>query len=77
MKKVCGLTFKCRKNESCENFENYFDVIDSSHGTRNNKYSIRLPKVRLETAKNGLYFLGGKLFNELPLEIRQVENLKL
>ena len=54
MKKVCGLTFKCRKNESCENFENYFDVIDSSHGTRNNKYSIRLPKVRLEAAKNGL-----------------------
>ena len=37
--------------------------------------SVRLPKVRLESAKNGFYFLGGKTYNELPIDIREVETL--
>ena len=40
-------------------------------------FSIKLPKVKLETAKKGFYFNGGKLYNELPLEIRKSDTLRL
>ena len=50
-------------------------IIDGKYGTCNNKMSIRLPKVRLESAKNGFYFLGGKIYNELPVDIRKAETL--
>ena len=59
----------------CENFENYFDIIDSKHVTRNYKSLIRLPKVRLECAKKSFYFTGAKTFNDLPIDIRKVETL--
>jgi hypothetical protein len=74
-KKLCSLTFRCIKNDVGENFDKYFEIIDGKYGTRNNKMSIRLPKVRLESAKNGFYFLSGKIYNELPLDIRKAETL--
>ena len=43
MRKICTLTYRCMKKDLCENFENYFDIIDSNHVTRNNKSLIRLP----------------------------------
>ncbi len=79
MKKVCIVTFRCMKKDLCENFEGYFDIIESKHATRKNKSLIRLPKVRLECAKKGFYFTGAKIFNELPIDIRkalQGRNLK-
>ena len=36
---------------------------------------MRLPKVRLESAKKGFYWLGGKTYNELALDIRKAETL--
>ena len=74
-KKLCSLTFRCIKNDVSENFDKYFEIVDGKHGTRNNKISIRLPKVRLESAKSGFYFLGGKTYNELPADIRKAETL--
>ena len=35
--------------------------------TRNNNYLLRLPQVKLETAKQGFYYGGAKLYNSLPL----------
>ena len=63
MEKVCTLTFRCIKKDLCENFNDYFDIIESKHVTRNNKNLIRLPKVRLECAKKGFHFIGAKTFN--------------
>ena len=74
-KKICTITFRCLKMDLCENFENYFDNIDSKHVTRNNKSLIRLPKVRLECAKKSFYFTGAKTSNDLPIDIRKVETL--
>ena len=69
MEKVCTLTFRCIKKDLCENFNDYFDIIESQHVTRNNKNLIRLPKVRLECVKKGFHFPGAKTFNELPITI--------
>ena len=75
--KSCALTFRCLKKNVCQNFLNYFTVIDSNIATRNQGCCIKLPKVNLEIAKKGFYFYGGKLFNELPLKIRRSETLQL
>ena len=52
-------------------------LIDSKVATRNLGFSIKLPKVKLETAKKDFYFNGGKLYNELPLEICKSDTLRL
>ena len=52
-------------------------MIDSNIATRNQGCCIKLQKVNLEIAKKGFYFHGGKLFNELPLEMRRSETLQL
>ena len=75
MRKTCTLTYRCLKMDLCENFENYFEIIESKYATRNNKRLIRLPKVRLECAKKSFYFNGAKTFNDLPSDIRKAETL--
>ena len=38
---------------------------------------LELPKCKLEVAKSGFYFMGAKLYNELPLEYRKENNFGL
>ena len=38
-----------------------------------NQISLKLLKVKLETGRKGVYFLGAKIFNELPPEVRAVK----
>ena len=62
---------KClRKEIGHESFDNYFRMISHSKETRNNNISIKLPKIKLEVAKQGFYFGGAKLFNGLPLTMQ-------
>ncbi len=75
--KSCILTFRCLKKDVCQNILNYFTVIDYKVATRNQGCSINLPRVRIETAKKGFYLIGGKLYNELPLDICKYETLQL
>ena len=44
--------------------------------TGNNGYFLKVPKVKLDFAKHGFYFWGVKLFNSLPIRIRQIEDFK-
>ena len=43
----------------------------SNKTTRNNRYLLRLPKVKLELARNGFFYSGAKIYNKLPLELRK------
>ena len=43
--------------------------------TRNNNYLLRLPQVKLETAKQGFYYGGAKLHNSLPLKLKMEPHL--
>ena len=77
IKKRCAtLTFKCLKGDVCINFQHYFTIMDSVKCTRNNKCLIRLPKVRLESARKAFYFQGAVIFNSLTLELRSAETAK-
>ncbi len=53
-------------------------LMHQQHGieTRNNKHLLKLPAIRTEYARKSFYFMGAKLYNELPLEIRKAENYR-
>ena len=64
---------KCLNKEfSSDIFDNYFEMIDQSMSTRNNKHCIRLSPVTLEVARHGSYFTGGIYYNSLQFDIRKL-----
>ena len=73
-RQACCLVKKCLLGETNVLMSNYFDMNNHNQGTRNQNALIRLPKVRLEVAKSGFFFMGGKLYNTLPIELRTLEN---
>ena len=74
-KRCCTYVYKCLQQDVCKNFIDYFEAISGKIETRNNGLLIRLPKLKLEVARKGFYFMGGKYFNDLPYDIRNAENL--
>ena len=73
-KRACLLVRQCIDGKLCVNFRNYFEVLAHSKNTRNNKSSIKIPKVKLEFARKGFYFMGAKIYNLLPNELRCKES---
>ena len=72
----CMLVRKClQKQTNSVTFNNYFEILSHTMETRNNNYLPRLPQVKLETAKQGFYYGGAKLYNSLPLKLRMEPHL--
>ena len=67
---ACEFVRRCIDNNICSNFHQYFQVISHSISTRNNNSSIRLPAFKTEYGRQSTSFLAGKIFNDLPIEIR-------
>ena len=76
-KRACILVRKCLTNNVCYNFNNYFKINNHVANTRNCNLLIKLPKVRLEYAKQSFYFMGVKTYNELPTNIRDTKSFSL
>ena len=73
---ICLLVKKCLlKSLNSETLDNYFTEQMHNKNTRNNNHSIRLPRVKLELARQSFYFYGGKLYNALPLGMRKIDNI--
>ena len=53
---------------------NYFEKVDHSYETRNNKFSLKLPKVNSNIGRNSFFFKAAITFNELSLDIRQLSS---
>ena len=79
LKRECvNMVKKCLSKEFASDiFDNYFEMIDHSMNTRNSKHCIRLPPVKLETARRGFYFTGGTLYNSLPIDIRKIDSINI
>ena len=73
-KDACCLVKKCLNKTVCINFNDYFEINNHTVNTRNSRHLLRLPKVKLEVAKQSFYFSGAKVYNELPLNIREIES---
>ena len=66
------LVFQCLQDNVCSPFKSYFERLYHSKSTRNNGFSEKLPKVRLEFGEMGFYYQGAKIFNELPVGVRSL-----
>ena len=66
--RCCILVEKVLCYDKCECFSNHFTLMNNH--TRNNGSLLRLPPVKLEAAKKSFKYMGAKLWNELPLDIR-------
>ena len=74
-KKACLVVKQCLDGYTCDNFNGYFKLNEHSMRTRNSNKLVKLPKIRLEFGKKSFKFLGSKLYNELPLSVRDCQSL--
>ena len=63
------------KELNSETFDNYLILQKHDKNTRNNNYSIRLPRVKLELEQQSFCFYGAKLYNKLPIGIRKLDTI--
>ena len=61
---------KCLNGTAPEVFHNYFMKLEHGKATRRNGTDLRMPKVRTESGKRGIYYSGTKIFNDLPLYLK-------
>ena len=54
-------------------FAMYFEEMDHDYTTQNNKISMKLPEIELETGQKGFCFLGAKVCNGLLPEVRTIK----
>ncbi len=64
------LIFKWLNGTAPDVFHNYFMKLEHGKSTRRNRTDLRLPKVRTESGKKGIYYSGTKIFNALPLHLK-------
>ena len=70
---VLSLVLKCLRHEFDHiALKQYFESQHHNKNTRNNKFSLKLPTIKLNIARPSFDFGGAKLFNNLPLEIRLI-----
>ena len=69
------LIFKCLQGTNIPNFSCHGGRVNQNFGTRRNKTTLRIPKVRTEAAKESFWFQGPACFNELPIDIRSLDSI--
>ena len=74
-KRCCVQVFRSINEDICESLRNYFELTDI-RSNRSKGKTIRLPRIRIETARHSFYFYGAKIFNSLPAEVRNADDLK-
>ena len=74
--RACILVRKCLDNDICENFQGYFELQLHKKQTRNSDWLIRLPCIKTEYTRKSFHFMGAKLYNELPIDVRKTESFK-
>ena len=76
-KQSCLFVKKCLDQTVCDEFKDYYKIIQHNYNTCNKGFLLKLPKMRTEYGKRSVLFNGAKIYNELPIEIRKIENFKL
>ena len=65
---ACKFVRKCLDGRSCETFHDYFTNIEHTQNTRNNKYLLKVPKLRTEFAKKSAKFMAATMYDDLPID---------
>ena len=74
-RRACMLVHNVLQNNVCHALSQYFTYQDHCKDTGNNKCSVCLPRIRTEYARKGFFYMGAKIFNELPLTARMSDNV--
>ena len=69
---VC-LVRKYLDGKTCPSFVNYFTTHKHAKSSRNIDLLVKIPRIKLEFDRSGFFFIGGDIYNSLPIEIRQAE----
>ena len=72
-RQACLLVKKCLDGLTCQNFHNYFKFNTHNIRTHNQGKLLILPDVWLGTTQSAFFFMGTRIFNSLPLEIRRLD----
>ena len=73
-RRACIMVRKSMDRTLCEEFNDYFKVLNNNSRTRNGKYMLALPKINMEYARSMFAFMGASMYNDLPLDIRKEED---
>ena len=71
LQNACNFVKQCLDGKSNDNFNDYFQINKHTKLTRNSNKLLKLPSIKLEFGKKSFRFQGAKIFNDLPLEIRE------
>ena len=74
-RRACVLVHNVLQNNVCHALSQYFTYQEHCKNTRNNKYSVCLPQIRIKYVRKGFFHMGAKTFNELPLTARISDNV--
>ena len=58
----------------CDVMKEYFTKNAHGKNTRNQEQSVKLPLMKTECGRKGLYFMATKEYNNLPLQARKIES---
>ena len=63
--------FKCLNKTAPRAFYNLFEKVNHRKATRFNGCNLNIPKIKTESAERGLFFVGVKIFNTLPMHLKK------
>ena len=75
-RRACMLVRKILDNDICDSLIGHFIRNKHDRVTRNSDCFTILPKIKTEYARRSFDFMGAKVYNELPLEIRKTLDYK-
>ena len=73
-KHACKIVKKVITGDICSNLKGYFEVNNHSKQTRNANFLLKVPRIKLETARSSFYYMGVKCYSDLPLNLRKIES---
>ena len=76
IRRACVLVHNIMNNDICVALQSHFKKHAHIKTTRNNNCSATLPKINTEYARQGFFYIGAKLYNNLPTSVRTAANGK-
>ena len=76
IRRACVLVHNIMNNNICVALQSHFKKHAHIKTTRNNNCSAPLPKINTEYARQGFFYMGAKLYNNLPTSVRPAANGK-
>ena len=75
-KHTCKIVKKVITGNIYSNLKGYFEVSNHSKQTRKADFLLKVPRIKLETARSSFSYMGVKFYNNFPLNLCKVESYK-